>query len=305
MIPVRLAAAVWLGATAPAIAAPSFDGAWDLVFLTQRGPCDPTYKFTVEVRNGNVTHPNILTFRGHVTPSGAVRAPSGLENGTQRDREGCQDRLAKRSGAAIQGNRVAPESGSPNGIDGASIRRCSMEDHSVTVRKGPIPSDDPVRRLAVAQPDDPRAKHVSVVGDTYTILISGADTLGHYCLIDMLVPDGGGPPPHRHDFEEAFTIQDGELEFTFRGEVRTVKAPSTVNIPANAPHQFKNVSGKTVHMLCLCTPAGQDEFFTSIGIPLEGRDASPPKISKEEQATKGRLARELAPKYRTEMVEHA
>jgi quercetin dioxygenase-like cupin family protein len=180
-----------------------------------------------------------------------------------------------------------------------------MEDHSVTVRRGAIPADDPMRRLAVAQPDDLRAKHVSVVGDTYTILISGADTQGHYCLIDMLVPDGGGPPPHRHDFEEAFTILDGELEFTFRGEVRTVKAPSTVNIPANAPHQFKNVSGKTVHMLCPCTPAGQDEFFTTIGIPLEGRDASPPKISKEEQAAKGLLAKELAPKYRTEILEHA
>ena len=34
-----------------------------------------------------------------------------------------------------------------------------------------------------------------MVGDTYTILISGEDTAGRYALIDMLVPAGGGPPP--------------------------------------------------------------------------------------------------------------
>jgi quercetin dioxygenase-like cupin family protein len=25
-------------------------------------------------------------------------------------------------------------------------------------------------------------------------------------VIDMHVPPGGGPPPHRHDFEEMFTV---------------------------------------------------------------------------------------------------
>ena len=182
-----------------------------------------------------------------------------------------------------------------------------MEDHSITARgdQGPIPADDPTRRLTVTNPDDPQARHISVVGDTYTILVSGKDTQGRYCLIDMLVPDGNGPPPHRHDFEEMFTLLDGELEFTFRGKTQTVKAPATVNIPANAPHQFKNKSGGTVHMLCMCAPAGQDEFFMAVGLPMQSRDAPPPQPSREEQAAKGKLAEELAPKYRTEMLEKA
>ena len=181
-----------------------------------------------------------------------------------------------------------------------------MEDHSITARgdQGPIPADDPARSLTVTNPDDGQARHLSVVGDTYTILVSGKDTQGRYCLIDMLVPDGSGPPPHRHDFEEMFSLLEGELEFTFRGETQTVKAPATVNIPANEPHQFKNASGATVHMLCMCTPAGQDEFFMAVGVPVESRDA-PPKLSKEEQAAKGKLAEELAPKYRTERLDRA
>lgn len=165
-----------------------------------------------------------------------------------------------------------------------------------------IPADDQNRNLTVSNPDGADVRHVSVVGDTYTILVSGQDTNGRYCLIDMLVPDGSGPPPHRHDFEEMFTLLEGELEFTFHGETQTVRAPVSVNIPANAPHVFKNISGSTVHMLCMCTPAGQDEFFMAVGVPVESRDAPPPKLNPEEQAAKGKLAKELSPKYRTELL---
>ena len=52
----------------------AYDGSWDLVFVTQRGACDRTYNFTVNVSNGVVTHPNLVKFRGYVAKSGAVRA---------------------------------------------------------------------------------------------------------------------------------------------------------------------------------------------------------------------------------------
>ncbi len=110
-------------------------------------------------------------------------------------------------------------------------------------RSPSIPADDLSRKLTVAEPDSSKAPHVAVAGDVYSILVSGAETAGRYCLIDMLVPDGGGPPPHRHDFEEMFTLIEGELELTFRGQTTTVRTGSTVSIPANAPHAFKNRSG--------------------------------------------------------------
>jgi quercetin dioxygenase-like cupin family protein len=165
-----------------------------------------------------------------------------------------------------------------------------------------IPADDPSRSLTVADPDAADLPHVSVAGGTYTILVSGTQTAGRYCLIDMLVPAGGGPPPHRHDFEEMFTLLEGELEFTFRGKTDIVHAGSTVNVPANAPHAFRNVSDKTARMLCMCTPAGQDEFFLAVGFPVQGRTSPPPKATPEQQAEKGKLIASLLPKYRTEMV---
>ena len=82
-----------------------------------------------------------------------------------------------------------------------------------------IPPDDLHRHLTVARPDDDETlTHLGLVGDTYTILVTGDDTAGKYTLIDMCVPPGGGPPPHRHDFEEMFTVLEGEVELSFRDE---------------------------------------------------------------------------------------
>jgi quercetin dioxygenase-like cupin family protein len=165
-----------------------------------------------------------------------------------------------------------------------------------------IPADDLSRNLTLADPDSAGVPHISVAGGTYSILVSGAQTAGRYCLVDMQVPAGGGPPPHRHDFEEMFTLLEGELEFTFRGKSHIVRAGSTLNVPANAPHAFKNVSGKPARMLCMCTPAGQEEFFLEVGFPLEDRSSLPPKPTPEQMAEKGQLIAALLPKYRTEMV---
>jgi quercetin dioxygenase-like cupin family protein len=176
-----------------------------------------------------------------------------------------------------------------------------MDDH--VPAEGPIPDDDPTRQLTYARPDsDDSLEHLGVVGDTYTILVSGRDTAGRYTLIDMYVPPGGGPPPHRHDFEEMFSILDGEIEFTFRGQPTVAHAGETVNVPANAPHVFTNASDRPARLLCLCSPAGQEDFFREVGVPVAHRTEAPPAL--DDAATGAFIAKAiaLAPKYRTELL---
>jgi mannose-6-phosphate isomerase-like protein (cupin superfamily) len=166
-----------------------------------------------------------------------------------------------------------------------------------------IPPDDPKRNLTIARPnDDQSLPHIGLVGDTYTILLSGKDTNGRYCLIDMHVPHCGGPNPHRHDFEEMFTVLEGEIEVTFRGEKQTVRTGETINIPANAPHFFKNDSEKAARLLCMCAPAGQEEFFMQVGVPVSSRTEPPPKLDEAGQAEFRAKAEALAPQYRTELL---
>lgn len=169
-------------------------------------------------------------------------------------------------------------------------------------RVATLPADDPARELTIVDDQNPAGGWLALAGDTYSMLITGAQTAGRYCLIDMRIPDGGGPPPHRHDFEEMFTILEGSIEFTFRGQTHVAGAGSTVNIPANAPHNFRNTSGAPARMLCMCTPAGQDEFFARVGDPVDGPTAAPPELSAQEQRQRAETAARLAPEYRTEML---
>jgi quercetin dioxygenase-like cupin family protein len=167
----------------------------------------------------------------------------------------------------------------------------------------PVPPDDRKRNLVIARPNtDQNLSHIGLVGDTYTILLSGDDTDGRYCLIDMHIPPGGGPPPHRHDFEESFIILAGEIEVTFRDEKSLVRAGETIHIPANAPHSFINSSEQAVRLLCVCAPAGQEELFAQVGVPLKNRTSPSPKLDAAGQAAFTKKALELAPKYRTELL---
>ena len=182
-----------------------------------------------------------------------------------------------------------------------------MNTHSVTSQPPtPIPPDDLQRTLTTAKPnEDQSLTHIGLVGDTYTILLDTDDTDGRYCLIDMHIPPGGGPGPHRHDFEESFTLLEGEIQATFRGQKSVVRAGETINIPSNAPHEFHNESNQPVRLLCICAPSGQEEFFEKVGVRVATRTTAPPKMDVAAMAAFEAKAKELAPMYRTELLKHA
>lgn len=60
-------------AVGSANATTAYDGSWALTIHTRRGACDPSYNFQVEIRNGIVSHDNIVRLRGRVTGNGAVK----------------------------------------------------------------------------------------------------------------------------------------------------------------------------------------------------------------------------------------
>lgn len=92
---------------------------------------------------------------------------------------------------------------------------------------------------------------------------------------------------------------------TFRGKKSIARAGDTVNVPSNAPHQFHNSSSKDVRLLCICSPAGLDNFFQELGVPVATRTAAPAELDKEQQREFIEKAKALAPKYRTELLKEA
>ncbi|MHA4808059.1 cupin domain-containing protein [Flavitalea flava] len=125
---------------------------------------------------------------------------------------------------------------------------------------------------------------VSVVGDTYRILMTGKETGGAYAAIDMLIPPNGGPGPHAHaDFQESFYIIDGEIEVKSEEGTYIAKKGSFVSIPkGGVVHCFKNKTDQITHLLCLVAPSGLEEFFLEIGQPVApGSFLAPPPMDEE------------------------
>jgi quercetin dioxygenase-like cupin family protein len=176
-------------------------------------------------------------------------------------------------------------------------------DAAAGVGEAVLPEDDRGRELTVARPEDPGLVHLAVVGDTYTVLLSGEHTAGRFAMLDMLVPPGGGPPPHRHSFEECFRVLEGSLEVQVRDlpAVR-LEAGDTANIPANAPHAFRNPADVPARLLCTAAPSGLERYFAEFGDPVATRTSPAPSLSDAEREERRRKAIAKAPEYGMEIL---
>jgi quercetin dioxygenase-like cupin family protein len=107
---------------------------------------------------------------------------------------------------------------------------------------------------------------VFLVGDTYTILLSGKQTGGAFTLLEALVPPDTGPPPHHHNAEdETFILLEGKVTFQVGDDVIDALPGTTVFVPRGVVHSFKNVHDGLAKMLFMYNPAGMDGMFTEIG----------------------------------------
>ena len=139
-------------------------------------------------------------------------------------------------------------------------------------------------------------ENISVVGDTYRILVSGEQTGGAFATIDMLIPPDGGPGPHAHpDIEESFYVIAGEIEVKSEFGNYTATQGSFINIPKGGViHGFKNNTSETAHLLCTVVPAGLENFFEEIGKPVALGEFLPPPPMDPESAKK---LQEIAEKH--------
>ena len=122
---------------------------------------------------------------------------------------------------------------------------------------------------------------ISVVGDTYRILVTGKETGGAFATIDMLIPPNGGPGPHSHaDFHETFYVVDGAVEVKSEAGSYTAGKGSYVVIPKGGIiHYFKNKTNEVAHLLCTVVPSGLEEMFIAIGEPVAaGTFITPPPM---------------------------
>ncbi len=116
-------------------------------------------------------------------------------------------------------------------------------------------------------------------GDLVTYKVRSAETEGAYFCFEVSTTHGFGPPLHSHDYRELFYVLEGEYEFTVErdGELETLScaAGTSLAIPPNVPHTFKNASGGAARLLFVHQPAALEEFFEEFGVPVDEAGQAP------------------------------
>ena len=108
-------------------------------------------------------------------------------------------------------------------------------------------------------------------GDTLNVLdmplrflCDAKDTNGAWSLMEEEIPSDHGPPPHRHDWDEAYYILDGEIDFEVDGQpVKSARGDFNY-LPRNTVHGFKGASQSPARVLIFAAPAHGSEFFREL-----------------------------------------
>lgn len=137
-----------------------------------------------------------------------------------------------------------------------------------------------------------------VASDLVTIKATGEQTGGLFSLIETTVVPQAGPPPHIHHHEdEWFYILEGELTFFIAGTQQTATAGTLLHGPKNILHTFKNLGTTPARMLVWMSPAGFENFFAEVGVPIAEGETPPQEVTGEH--IERLLA--VAPKYQLEI----
>jgi quercetin dioxygenase-like cupin family protein len=120
-----------------------------------------------------------------------------------------------------------------------------------------------------AVPADQAPAPLKVVGEQITVLASAAQT-GSYEIFRQTGPEGSGPPPHSHAWDEAFFVIDGQVIFAVDSDENLTAGPGTlVHVPGGSTHWFRFGPGGGA-MISITSRAGAAEFFTQVA-----REVSP------------------------------
>lgn len=105
---------------------------------------------------------------------------------------------------------------------------------------------------------------LNVLGMPLTLLCEASETTGNWSLFEEEVPLGMGPPVHRHEWDEAYYILDGEIDFTIDGQTVTWRRGDFNHLPRGTIHGFKGASEAPARVLIFASPAHGSEFFKEI-----------------------------------------
>ncbi len=121
---------------------------------------------------------------------------------------------------------------------------------------------------------------LDIVGEHVTVLASGEQTQGYEIFLQR-GPEGSGPPPHEHPWDESFYVVSGTMEFGIGSESATANPGTLVHMPAGTVHWFRFGKGGG-EMLSMTSRLGASKMFADMA-----REISPTRPDLDQLAEVG------------------
>jgi quercetin dioxygenase-like cupin family protein len=165
---------------------------------------------------------------------------------------------------------------------------------TATQRQPSLVPDAQASRKAPSIKHQPRSQRYYFDVGVGGLCLSGKDTGGAYCLLDVGLAPGMGVPRHTHTREdEAYFVLAGELEVTVGEKTFVLRPGDTLLAPRDIAHQLRNSGNVENRYLLLFSPSGFEEFVMATAVPAP-QDAVAPT---EPPAVAVRNVLELAASY--------
>ena len=119
---------------------------------------------------------------------------------------------------------------------------------------------------------------MNILGMPLIMLCEASETGGSWSLFEEEVPLGMGPPPHRHDWDEAYYILEGQVNFVVDGDLVTLSRGDFNYLPRGTVHGFKGASESPARVLIFASPAHGSEFFHELSEQVRSLPDDLPKI---------------------------
>lgn len=100
-----------------------------------------------------------------------------------------------------------------------------------------------------------------VLGETLAPMLTN-DMGSAVEIFDTSGPTGGGPPTHRHAWEEIYVVTKGVLDVTVDGNTTRLRPGGFAHVPANTPHSYHTVEDS--EFLTIVTRGNASKFFRQV-----------------------------------------
>jgi quercetin dioxygenase-like cupin family protein len=122
----------------------------------------------------------------------------------------------------------------------------------------------------------PRSKRFYFDVGLGSVCLSGTDTGGAYCLLEVSLAPGMAVPLHTHTREdEVYFLLAGELEVTVGEKTFVLRPGDTLLAPRDIPHKLRNSGDTTNHYLLIFSPSGFEEFIMATAVPAPDNAVAP------------------------------